>query len=186
MPGSSEKGKPAIRDWFQNISDKKTVLDVGPGWGTYSKLLRKPGQVWHAVEIHEPYIDRFCLEQLYDEVFIADIRTFTPPICYDVVICGDVLEHMVNDEAVLVIKNLLKYANHLIVSLPLDAETNAPPGTGDVDWNNPYELHRGKWSHQLFTDAIAALNANIFDFQRFTEIAVYLIGAGKTEKAPGA
>lgn len=177
MPGSSNKGKSNIRDWFNNLPIQ-SVLDVGPGWGTYSKLFRKPEQLWHAVEINEPYVEKFQLNNLYNEIYIADIQTFIPTRCYDVIICGDVLEHMTNDEAVEVLDKLFNYADHIIVSLPLDAETNAPPGTGDVDWDNPYELHVGKWSHQLFVDTIQHLKGCVETFARYPEIAVYLIKRG--------
>lgn len=174
MPGSSTKGKNIIQDWFNNLPIQ-AVMDVGPGWGTYSTLLRDPQQLWHAVEIHAPYVEQFQLANLYDEIFIADIRDFVPARRYDVIICGDILEHMANEEAVKVLDKLFNFADHIIVSLPLDAETNAPPGTGDVDWNNPYELHVGKWSHQLFVDAIQNLKGCVAAFERYPEIAVYLI-----------
>lgn len=175
MPGSSEKGKSIIRDWFINIPDKQLILDIGPGWGTYSQLLREEGQIWHAVEIHEPYVERFHLENLYEQIFIADIREYVLEKPYDLIICGDVLEHMINEEAVLVLEKLLDKSRYIIVSLPLDAETNAPPGTGDVDWNNPHELHRGQWSHVLFTEVVSNLGGTVLAFEKHREIAVYLL-----------
>jgi glycosyltransferase involved in cell wall biosynthesis len=181
MPGSSEKGKRTIEKWFKIIPDKKLVLDVGPGWGTYNKLLRENGQVWHAVEIHKPYIKRFELEKLYENIFNEDIRKFAPPQHYDVTICGDVLEHIEIEAAVQVLKKLLHKSEYLIVSLPLDAETNAPPGTGDKDWDNPNEMHVGKWSHQLFIDTIKGLGGSIIAEKKFHEIAVYLIGPKESE-----
>ena len=177
LPGSSAKGKGIIWDWFNNLP-VKSVLDVGPGWGTYCRLFGKPFQLWHAVEIHSPYVEKFHLNNWYDEVFIADIRTYTPNRHYDVIVCGDVLEHMTNDEAVEVLAKLLDYADRIIVSIPLDAETNALPGTGDVDWDNPHELHVGKWSHQLVVDTIQSLNGSIVAFERYPEIAVYLLKQG--------
>ncbi len=178
MPGSSEKGKGIIQEWFARIPKKHLILDVGPGWGTYSQMLREEGQTWHAVEIHEPYVERFQLESLYEQIFIADIREFEPEIQYDLIICGDVLEHMQNAEAVLVLEKLLEKSQYIIVSLPLDAETNAPPGTGDIDWNNPYELHVGQWSHGLFTEAVRNMGGKILAFEKYREIAVYLVTKG--------
>lgn len=176
MPGSSMKGKSVIYDWFQSLPIR-SVLDVGPGWGTYSKLLRKTYQLWHAVEIHSPYIERFQLNRYYDEIYITDIRSFIPTRCYDVIICGDVLEHMANDEATAVLAKLLNYAEYIIVSLPLEAETNTPQGTGDVDWNNLYELHGGEWSHELFVEMVQSFKAHVVDYKRYPEIAVYLIAS---------
>jgi hypothetical protein len=182
MPGSSEKGKPTIAKWFKDIPGKRLILDVGPAWGTYSRLLREERQIWHAVEIHKPYVRRFKLERLYDKVFVEDVRRFVPSNKYDVAILGDVLEHMKNDEAVAVLGTLLRYSRYVIVSLPLDLETGAGPGTGDVDWNNPYEVHLGKWSHQLFVDAAKNLGASIFAMEKFDEIAVWLLGLPDLER----
>ena len=52
------------------------------------------------------------------------------------------------------------------------------PGTGEVDWNNPYELHIGKWLHQLVLDTIQSLKGSIVTFERYLEIAVYLLKKG--------
>ena len=44
--------------------------------------------------------------------------------------------------------------------------------------DNPYELHVGKWSHQLVVDTIQSLNGSIVAFERYPEIAVYIIKRG--------
>lgn len=184
MPGSSEKGKSTIKKWFDRL-EPETVLDVGPGWGTYSKLLRKKGQFWHAIEIYEPYIRQFNLKKYYDKIFVGDIRSFTSGLRYDMVICGDVLEHIKNKEAEAVLKNLLANSKNIIVSLPLDAETRPGKGTGDKDWGNPHELHRGQWSHQLFKKAVQKEGGIIEDYKKFHELAVYLIRRLKKYKIVG-
>ena len=73
-----------------------TVLDVGPGQGTYADLLRSctPGALWSCVEIFAPYVQMFGLHSKYDTIYVADIRGFAWPGRFDVVILGDVLEHM--------------------------------------------------------------------------------------------
>ena len=175
MPGSSEKGKQFIVNWFTSNCPLQSVLDVGPGWGTYSQLLRPLAEAWHAVEIHAPYVEAFGLMSLYDKVFISDIRSFELNQYYDVVICGDVLEHINNNEACEVLVKLLSHSKHVIVSLPLDAETGAGAGTGDVDWGNPHELHIGKWTHSMFINQVAELGFSIELTERHPEIAVYII-----------
>ena len=52
MPGSSEKGKQKIKTFIEQLTPL-TVLDVGPGWRTYSALCRLSNKIWDAVEIYE-------------------------------------------------------------------------------------------------------------------------------------
>jgi len=181
MPGSSKKGKWLISKWFESIPRKKCVLDIGPGWGTYSRLLKKEGEIWHAVEIHKPYVERFKLHALYEKIFIADVRKFIPNRKYDVIIFGDVLEHMVKEEVINVLKRLQMYTSYIIISLPLDAETHAPRGTGDIDWKNPYELHVSSWSNKELINLLCKLDLEIISMEKYYEIAVYLLASSETK-----
>lgn len=182
MPGSSSKGKERIVKWFEAIESKNLILDIGPGWGTYSKILKAKGQTWHAVEVHEKYIDRFGLNKLYDKIFIKNIKEFITKNNYDIVILGDVLEHIDNKSASIVIKRLIEKARYLIVSLPLDAETHASKGTGDVDWGNPHELHAGSWSNKMFIHEIYLQGGEVIALEKYSELAVYLIRGSKSKK----
>ena len=76
-----------------------TVLDIGPGVGTYAKLLAGPdvsGLI--GLEIWEPYVQTYRLREYYDEIIIGDARLVDLPQA-DVVILGDVAEHMTEVEA---------------------------------------------------------------------------------------
>ncbi|MCX6737835.1 MAG: methyltransferase domain-containing protein [Candidatus Parcubacteria bacterium] len=154
MPSSSPAGKSTILDWFKkNHSEIQSIIDIGPGMGTYFDLLNSftEGKIdWACVEIWEPYIYRFKLYRKYKVIYNENIRNFIPDRAYDLVILGDVLEHMSKEDAIAAIEAVRKYAKFYIISLPLDAETNAPAGTGDKDWGNPYEIHRAHWSHEEF------------------------------------
>lgn len=155
MPYSSTAGKSIILEWFsQNQSVINTILDVGPGGGTYFDLFNSVSNNkirLECVEIWEPYIYRFKLYRRYQAVYKEDIRKFVPNKPYDLVIFGDVLEHMLEEDAIKTIQKARKYARFYIISLPLDAETGAGPGTGDKDWGNPYEVHKGLWTDKKFT-----------------------------------
>lgn len=175
MPGSSIKGKEQIAKWYKAVGNKRYILDVGPGWGTYSKMLRSGNERWHAVEIHKKYIERFNLNKYYDKIYIADIRSFKPKEMYDIIICGDVIEHITNEQAKNVLRKLLDHTSYLIISLPLDAETHAPRGTGDIDWGNPHELHSGLWSNKMFISTIIDINGDIIALEKYSELAIYLI-----------
>ena len=98
MPISSREGKDWTRARVEALGPV-TVLDVGAGAGTYATLLAGTG-VTHltALEVFEPYLERYGLAELYDEVVLGDARTTELPAA-DVVILGDVAEHMTREEA---------------------------------------------------------------------------------------
>jgi len=109
MPTSYSFFKEEVQKWFfTNISLNKKVLDVGPGMGTYSDLIREAGYKIDAVEIYKPYIEKYSLNEKYDNVFISDILDFDISE-YDVIILGDVLEHIP-----------LKEAQELIIKIKLE------------------------------------------------------------------
>jgi hypothetical protein len=102
MPMSSTEGKSWILERVQAAAADRAldVLDIGPGVGTYAKLLAG-AQVASlvAIEIFEPYVHTYRLGDYYDQVLIGDART-TPFPDTDIVILGDVAEHMSAHDAV--------------------------------------------------------------------------------------
>lgn len=120
----------------------KTVLDVGCGFGTYGKLLGSEVTTIDGVEVWKPYIDMFNLEYVYSSITNIDVRDlpeefYTP---YDLVIFGDVLEHMMADESKLVWQNASQ-ARFTLMSVPI---VHWPQG---ALWNNPYEVHKQEHLH---------------------------------------
>ena len=120
------------------------VLDVGAGLGFYTQF-RHPDQHWTAVEIWGPFVEAYELEKKYDRVVLGDMRYldwrhFAP---LDLVICGDVLEHMTKDEALELIRLGLAHSRVVLISIPIvHAEQEAILG-------NPYEVHvKPDWSHE--------------------------------------
>jgi predicted TPR repeat methyltransferase len=165
MPWSSSEGKDWILQRVREIQPS-SVLDIGPGSGTYAKLLRPvldPGVKFHALEIHEPYVERFGLLELYDRVEVADAREAKFPRL-DVVILGDVLEHMTLTEAEDVwfkaraAAKLAVFLSIPIVEYPQDASEG-----------NDHEAHVQTWSHPM----VMGLLDGIKEFATFGEIGVY-------------
>lgn len=121
-----------------------SILDVGPGAGQWFDLLKPwfPDAYFQAVEIFAPYVTRYGLEQKYDCVQIADARdlakTDDPTKQFDLVVFGDVLEHMLRDDAWNVVDNLLH--RHGLISIPIG------PCPQDPTEENPYEEHLCEWS----------------------------------------
>jgi len=143
MPYSDAEGKDTALAWYDEIRPR-TVIDVGAGAGTYARLLRarRPQESrWTAVEGWAPYVARFGLEDLYDAVVVADARHLVAPFYRaDLVIAGDVLEHMPRADAVRLLGKIRVNAAHLIVSVPvLHLDQGAVYG-------NPLEAHVDHWT----------------------------------------
>jgi hypothetical protein len=132
MPFSSESGKAFIDEVILKLN-LKTGLDLGAGAGTYANRYRSIQ--WDGVEIWQPYIDKYSLKEKYNTIYEADIRYWEPDKNYDVVVLGDVLEHMTVEEAVIVFNKVKKYAGTIIVSIPIG---EYPQDEYD---GNPYEKH---------------------------------------------
>lgn len=118
----------------------RTVLDIGPGWGKYERLLReylniKPERI-DAVEAWYPYIGAHGLEHRYDTVFhgrASDPVWHGPAgeafdaaqllAGYDLVLMVDVIEHMPRDEA---IELLGRIPGRVVICTPVDYFSNGP------------------------------------------------------------
>jgi hypothetical protein len=97
-----------------------TVLDVGAGRGKYRDLLGEYDKV-DAVEVFEPVIESEHLADRYRRVFHANVTQFAPDPNrpkYDVVIMGDVLEHIEVNDARRVLDLFLADDSDVIVVVP--------------------------------------------------------------------
>lgn len=110
---------------------RTTVLDIGAGWGKYRILL--PDFIMDACEIWEPYVEAEHLRDMYRKVIVDDICNVDTGY-YDVMIMGDVLEHIPRDKAKELIKRLAKSCTQLYIVVPFLYPQ------GEVDGNH-YEIH---------------------------------------------
>lgn len=98
MPYSYNQLKEQARDFLLgDILNTDRVLDIGPGAGTYARLL--PEIRMDCLEIYKPYVKQFHLGQFYNTVHIGDARTFEHYDWYSYLILGDVFEHLNSDDA---------------------------------------------------------------------------------------
>lgn len=133
MPFSSDHGKDAIRKIVNKIPHA-TAIDIGAGQGTYAKLF--PDIKMDAVEIWGPYIEKYELKSLYGEVIQKDARRVSfDNKRYDICFFGDVLEHMPVHDARALVKRARKWADTVIVSIPLGYYPQ------DEYEGNPFEKH---------------------------------------------
>jgi len=146
MPTSDAENKDVVVKWFDQIGPKN-IIDIGAGEGTYARLIKDFSSTYHgfwtAIEAWGPYASEYKLIELYDNIIIADA-------CYvdyrkihnghsDLVIAGDVLEHMTKDESKALIKELMEHTDNLIISIPLvHLDQDAYKG-------NWFETHLDHW-----------------------------------------
>ncbi|NED75385.1 class I SAM-dependent methyltransferase [Streptomyces sp. SID9944] len=160
MPTSDSEGKDWSLERFKQVRPD-TVCDVGPGEGTYAKLFRPayPGIWWTAIEIHKPYIRKYGLKNtakrtdMYDEVHNLDAREAPDHLFHrDLLIFGDVLEHVERDDAVTLLQRAeVAGAWNILVSLPI---VDSPQG--EVD-GNPHEAHVHQWDADDMDAVLAGL-----------------------------
>lgn len=132
----------------------RSVLDVGCGFGLWGFLCREYldvgiGHVWpeqwevriDGIELFEPYIQDHQ-RSLYSSIQIGDIRELAPDVDkYDLIITGDVIEHLEKHEGEEVLDILYEKAEKvLLVNIPIGPGWEHPEQYG-----NPGELHRSQW-----------------------------------------
>jgi hypothetical protein len=136
MGYSNPENKPWAKEKIIELSPT-TVLDVGAGQGTYLNLIREgigAGVIVNAVEVWQPYIDEFNLINRYDKLFAIDVREMDS-FGYDLVILGDILEHMSEEDAVALWEKISKQAKYAMISIPIIHYHQ------DAINGNPYEVH---------------------------------------------
>lgn len=110
------------------------ILDVGAGAGKFRNLLYDY-QAMHAVEVWRPTVERYNLKKRYGRVYTSDIRQLDMFGFYELVIFGDVLEHLSVEEAQAVLARCTAAGCSMLVAVPYGYEQ------GEVD-GNPYEEHK--------------------------------------------
>lgn len=132
MPSSVRENDADVAAWVA-AHHIRTALDVGPGEGTYAKMLPAI-DTFDAVEAWQPYVDTYGLRQLYNDVTVADVRDHDD-FAYDLVIFGDVAEHLTEAEMVAVVNRARAAARWVLVSVPI---IHWPQG---AEGGNPFEVH---------------------------------------------
>ena len=126
--------KPEIQKWiYDNFSEESKILDVGPGSATYYKLLSSKYKNIDAVEVYEQNIIDYDLKNKYSNVLNKDIRDFEYDY-YDLIIFGDIIEHLTIEEAQKVLDYAYGRCKNMIVAVPYLLPQDAN--------ENPYEEHK--------------------------------------------
>ena len=131
---SYDDGKLEVIEYIMSL-EPESILDVGACDGKWAQLLRAAGYAGRldACEAFKPNATKIL--ELYNDVFVGDIRRYEYGIGYDVIIFGDVIEHIDAKAA----KDVLLYA---AARAQLDVIVGVPflYKQGEI-YGNPYERH---------------------------------------------
>ena len=145
----------------------KTVLDVGAGQGHYLEFIKSylsPDIIIDGIEAWEPYVDQFNLKERYNNLFIQDAREFEN-FQYDLVICGDVLEHMPEKDAINLWDRISKQAKYGLISIPIIHHPQGAVG------GNPWEIHHEEdWN----ADLVLKKFKNIVQYKEFDVTGTFI------------
>ena len=121
-----------LKNYLKKYPYDSLILDVGAGSGTYALLLGDYFCNIDAVEVFKPNAD--AIQTNYRRVFNEDIRDFKYDY-YDVVIFGDVLEHLDVEEARDVLNYAIEHSKEVVVAVPYCYEQG-------ICYGNVYEIHK--------------------------------------------
>ena len=125
-------GKPEVCAWVRTYFPRSsTILDVGACDGNWRRLLPEYPNM-DAIEAWPPNFYALRRDG-YRDLFLDDIRRFKFEY-YDLVILGDVIEHLTVEEAQMVLAYAAPRCRDMIVAVPFLFKQ------GDKD-GNPFEVH---------------------------------------------
>ncbi len=127
----------------RNIPQGSTALDVGFGQGIYGHLQKDFFKI-DGIDIYEPSKNQNT-ERIYSQIYIKDICSFEYE-WYDLVIMGDVLEHLSIENAQKVINYAKEHSNFILVAIPYCQAQVFTEG-------NTYETHlQSDLTHDIFLE----------------------------------
>jgi len=153
---------------WQNISynidlirkiNPKTILDIGIGFGRWGFLFREFLEIWDGenysgkwkrkidgVEIFPDYIKEYH-NYFYNAIYFENALDFIKHYngYYDLINCGDIIEHMKKEDGKTLIDLCLKKCKYLLINIPIGK-----------DWEqkgsniNKFEAHKSFWYNSDF------------------------------------
>jgi cyclopropane fatty-acyl-phospholipid synthase-like methyltransferase len=143
MPFSDQSNQPWLVGQLRELN-LSSLLDVGAGSGTYGRMFAQhfPSVSRTAIEVWKNYVYNYDLFGVYRTIHLVDVR-YHDDFNYDIVIFGDILEHMSKEDALEVWGKVASQAKYAVISIPI---IHYPQDSYE---GNPYEAHvKDDWSHE--------------------------------------
>ncbi|KUG25113.1 glycosyltransferase [hydrocarbon metagenome] len=137
----------------------KSILDVGVGFGRWGILSREFLEVWESrnnskdwkvlidgIEIFPGAIEDYHY-RFYNNIYIADATEFVKKMeqHYDLIILGDVLEHISKEKAEKFLLDCLKKSDYVLLNIPIGKYWKQ-----EEKYGNTHEQHLSFWSNSEF------------------------------------
>jgi hypothetical protein len=183
---------------WQNISycielirriNPKSILDIGAGFGRWGILSREFLEIWDdgnysdnwkrkidAVEVFDKYVKPYH-SYFYDNVYIENAIDFInkPGEKYDLIICGDIIEHFEKKDGEKFIDDCLKRCKYLMINIPIEKKWEQ-----EIINDNEFEIHKSIWYNSDFRKYT---NRKIKKFRDYIsrKFSVILLSTGKID-----
>ena len=140
------------------MTQPKSLLDVGVGFGKYGFLTREYLELWDGsnqyndwkrridgIEIFPEYLTPVH-DYIYDNVYIGNALEILPTLSekYDLILLVDIIEHFTFEEGLMLIKSTIEHGKNVLISTP---KHMAMQGSA---FGNPFETHRFQWTKTDF------------------------------------
>jgi len=129
------------------------ILDVGCGYGKHGVLLREyldPTPVVHGIEAWEPYVEPHRLHGIYDHLYVGDVCNLGTAdlISYDLVVMGDVIEHIEKQAALDLIDRITGWIVIATPAVHFHTDPHLPPTEAHVShWTAADFQETGRLDH---------------------------------------
>jgi len=131
-----------LREWMKGKSNDVKILDAGAGFGQYTYWLSSQNSNWNifSVDVKEEQVadcNNFFnqINRSNVKFSVEDLTLYRKENAYDLVVCVDVMEHILEDEKVF--RNYvasLKQGGMLIISTPSDQGGSDVQGDDDTSF----------------------------------------------------
>lgn len=137
------------------LTDPKSILDVGVGFGKYGFLSREYLDIWDGytswkrridgIEVFKEYLTPVH-DFIYDNIYVGTAIDILPTLKtkYDLILLIDILEHFDYEDGIKLLEYCNKRARNIIISTPKDISDQKE------FLGNPFETHRFQWKKKDF------------------------------------